>query len=329
MDKLIRPVRQSELAVFNDCLLKWYFSFYKGFLSSRINKHFWLGTLVHFCLSEFHLGRTTDPAHLFYSMADELIDYERGPQVTIGDEELDYNEVYELEQYRQLGIAMLEGYQEWISDPMNGDFEVIDTELAIYLQIEDLEGRTFTYVGRYDAVVENSEGIWIPDFKTAATFRDEDTVHTYQQFRRYPWALGRIHPEWKDEIAGAMWIALRKIEPSNRSKPPYFKRQLIDIRPDEHQGIENEVLAEATAMLTLEEKLDNGVNPRSVIYPSPKESCKWMCDYFQNGMCMLWRTGKEYYEIGEAHGTWDNDPYLEYRAEWSDAVPVVIGRRVE
>lgn len=323
---LVRPTRNSELQTFTRCRLKWYFTFILGFLSYKINWHFWLGTLVHFCLSEYHLGRTTDPAHLFYEISEDWIVAERVSSITIGGVELDYNNVADLENAQRLGIEMLAGYVDWARE--NDDIDGIDTELSYYVELEDFEDRPFTFVCRLDLLGENSEGVRVRDFKTASDFRDQKSVHTYQQFRRYPWAVRKTHEDWADDVIGSEWMALRKIAPSNRSKPPYFLRVRIDISPEEYIEIENELRAEVTDLLTTEFRLQNE-DPRRVVYPNPLERCSWDCDYSKNGLCDAWRRGHNVHEFGLAHGEWDSDPYMEYREEWSKAVPVVIGRRSE
>lgn len=325
MTELVRPVRNSELSVLRRCKLKWFFTFELGFLSSKINKHFWLGGLVHYALSEYHLGHTTDPAHLFWEIGSYLIDEERQMSVTIGDEEITYDNAAELDVALDLGVALLEGYQDWLKE----DFDTIDTELGYFVQMEDNKERPFTMVARLDRLDENSEGIRVTDFKTCADFRDQKWIDQDQQFRRYPWLVRQSNPDWADEVVGSRWLALRKVRPSSRSKPPYFMERLIDITPEEFVEIENELRAEITDLFDLEERLTQATDVRTVIYPSPMERCTWDCDYFANGLCQAWRRGLDITDFGDHFGQWGVDPYIEYRDDWSTAVPVVIGRREE
>ena len=311
--------------------MKWYLTFVLGFLSSRINKHFWLGTLVHYALSEYHMGRTTDPAHLFFEVGTELINQERGETITIDGEEIEWDNVGELEVALDLGVAMLEGYQEWFHE--NDDFDVIDTELAYYIQMEDYKERPATMVARLDRITENSDGIRVGDFKTCADFRDQKWIDQDHQFRRYPWMVREAHPDWADEVVGSEWIALRKVRESNRSKPPYFMNKLIPLDEDDFREIGRELRAELTNLFDLEHRLVeaemNGESIREIIYPNPMERCSWDCDYFANGLCQAWRRGHDVTEFGDHFGTWGVDPYIEYKDDWETAVPVVIGRREE
>lgn len=323
---LVRPVRNSELSVLRRCKLKWYFTFVLGFLSAKINKHFWLGGLVHFALSEYYMGRTSDPAHLFYQVGLELINEERIEPILIDGEEIEFDNVAELEIALELGVAMLEGYQEWAKQD---DFDVIDTELAYYIQMEDFQDRPFTMVARMDRITENSEGIRVGDFKTCADFRDQKWIDQDQQFRRYPWMITKAHEDWADDVIGSEWIGLRKQAETSRSKPPYFMNKLIDLTTEDFIEIERELRAEITDLFDLEQQLVETENPRDVIYPNPMERCSWDCDYFANGLCQAWRRGLDVTEFGDHFGQWGIDPYIEYRDDWATAVPVVIGRREE
>ncbi len=322
---LIRPVRNSELSVLRRCKLKWYFTFVLGFLSARINKHFWLGGLIHFCLSEFHLGRTTEPAHLFYDIGRDFIDNEQMDAISVSGVAIDFEDLADLEKYLTLGTAMLEGYVDWYTD----DFTVLDTELGFYVQMKDHLDRIFTMVARLDVLAEDSEGLRVKDFKTCADFRDEKWIDLDQQFRRYPWMVKQAHPDWADDVVGSEWVALRKMAPSSRSKPPYFKSKKIDLTPEDYVEIERELKAEVTDLFDFEEQVADAEDIRDVVYPNPMERCTWDCDYFSNGLCQAWRRGLDVTEFGEHFGQWGVDPYIEYRDEWKTAVPVIIGRREE
>ena len=321
-----RFVRNSETGVWRRCRLKWYLSFYLGFLSARINSAFWLGTLVHHVLSEWYLGRTTDPAHMFWELGSTLIDYERMESITIEGVDLDFNNVAELEEVLAMGVVMIEGYVEWAE--RTDDFDVIDSELSYYMPMLDGLGREFTFVCKLDLLTESTEGIRVRDFKTAKDFRARETVHLDSQFRRYPLIVRLAHPDWAKDVVGSEWVGLRKIIPSNRSKPPYFDRVPIDLTAEEYASTEMELLVEVTDILSVEEELNHkGSNHRAHIYPNPTMNCSWDCDFFKNGMCVFWRSGGDVTEYGLHHGTFGNDAYAEYRDEDESSVLVTIGRR--
>ena len=227
--------------------MKWYISHVLGFKSTVTNPNFWLGTLVHHVLSEWYLGRTPDPELMFYQIGLEQIEEMRSAKITSQGIDLDLEHIAVLEKWLRVGTEMMAGYVIW--DAKHRDFDVIDSEVSYYIDLEDAKGRPFTFVGRFDLLTENSEGIRVTDFKTAADFRAMTTVHTDMQFRRYPWMVMEAHPEWADQVAGSMWIGLRKIAPSGRSKPPYFERVLIDLSPGEFEQVKREVQAEAADII--------------------------------------------------------------------------------
>lgn len=321
---MVRYVRNSETSLWRECRLKWYLSYYRGFLTDRVNPKFWLGTLVHYALSEWYRGHVSDPAHLFWWLAEESIQQERGLSIEIDGEDLGFDQLVELEEAQALGLAMVEGYVEWAAE-FHNDFEVLDSEIAYYIELTDYNDRPFTFVARLDLLAEDSEGIRVHDFKTAKDFRAKDTVHADPQFRRYAWVLTEAHPHWAGDVVGSMWVGLRKIVPSARSKPPYYDRVPVDLTFDEIDGTKREVLAEVTDMLEVEEWLKGDETDRKFIFPNPTMDCAWRCQYFRNGMCNAWRAGQDVTELGSMSGTWGNDPYKEYREDDETAVP--IGRR--
>ena len=317
-----RFIRNSETSTWRECRLKWYLTFILGFQSNRVNPHFWLGTLVHLALSEWYLGNVPNPAHFFWEIANETLSQMRTEKITAEGVDLDLDNLADLDKFLLVGVAMLEGYEDW--DKENRDFDVIDSELSYYIDLEDANGTPFTFVGRFDILTENSEGIRVRDFKTAADFRAMTTIHTDMQFRRYPWMVRAAHPKWKDQVVGSMWLGLRKIVPSGRSKPPYFNRVLIDLTEGEFEQVEREVKAEAADMIGVEQDLALGsTDPRDFIYPSPSVDCSWRCDFFKNGLCSLWRAGTDNVtDFGQGYGNWGNDPYKEYREDFDGAVTI-------
>lgn len=322
----VRYLRNSESEVWRDCKLKWYLSYYLGFLSDTTIANFWLGNFVHYCLSEWYLGRCKNPAQLFWMISEEWLNQRRGFSISIDGEELEFDDLAEIEEYQMLGVEMLEGYVEWAET--HDDFDVLDSELAYYIPLTDHNGREFTFVCRIDLLSENSEGIWVRDFKTAKDLRDSETVHTYMQFRRYPWAIAKAHPDWAEDVKGSVWVALRKMSPATnpRSKPPYYDNQEIDLTPNEIEQVEFELLAEATEILEAEFLLNDGVKPRHLIYPTPTFDCKWKCQFYKNGLCLNWRQGLDVTAAGELHGSWGNDHYEEYKTD-DEASVLTIGRR--
>lgn len=315
-----RFVRNSETSIWRECRLKWYLTFVLGFETNRVNPAFWLGTLVHLALSEWYLGKTTDPAHLFYEIGGETIDQMRTEKITAEGKDLDLDNLGELEKWHRIGTVMLEGYQEW--DATHRDFDVLDSELSYYVDLEDANGVPFTFVGRFDILTENSEGIRVGDFKTAADFRAMKTIHTDMQFRRYPWMVREAHPQWADQVVGSMWLGLRKIAPSSRSKPPYFERVLIDLTESEYEQVKREVQAEVAEITSVEAGILEGHDERLMIYPSPTVDCTWKCDYFRNGLCSIFRSGLDPTDYGQNYGSWGNDPYKEYRDDFDGAVTI-------
>ncbi len=314
----LRLVRNSETSTWRECRLKWYLTYVAGFDGHGVNPNFWLGNLVHYVLSEWYLKRTTDPAHLFWELAEASLKELQEGTISLEGEEVYVENIGELTKWQRIGTAMVEGYQIWDAD--HRDFDVIDSELSYFIDLETLNGQPFTFVGRLDLLTENSEGIRVHDFKTAADFRAAKWIDQDPQFRRYPWMVRQAHPDWAEDVVGSMWVGLRKIEPSKRSKPPYFDRVPIDLTAAEYEQVGVELLAEVTEILMTENALAAGQPMREVIYPSPTVDCTWRCDFYRNGLCQVFRSGRDPLDFGQNYGTWGKDNYEEYKLDIKGAV---------
>lgn len=280
---------------------------------------------MHWVLSEWYLGKIDNPAHAFWFIGTETIAEERADSIQIEGMDLDVEGIEALDAALMLGTSMIEGFVEWAAK-QHDDFDVLDTELALFVDLIDNQGRPFTYAVRFDMLAEDSEGLWVKDFKTAKDFRARETVDQDPQFRRYPMILRKAYPDWADDVRGSEWVGLRKIIPSGRSKPPYFDRIKIDIAEREYEHIENELVAEVTDIFNVEDLLRSGVPVRNIIYASPTFNCAWNCDFFNNGMCRAWRSGLDITDLAEANGTLGHDPYEEYRVEFGGSVATTSRR---
>jgi hypothetical protein len=81
-----------------------------------------------------------------------------------------------------------------------------------------------------------------------------------------------------------------------------------------------ELVAEVTQILQTETFLREGGEVREVIYPSPTVDCGWRCEYFRNGLCQVYRSGRDPSDFGQNYGSWGNDPYAEYKIDIKEAV---------
>lgn len=154
----IPAVHVSEIKSFLRCRLAWYWSAPppRGFglepLVSRPALHF--GRLMHEALQ---IGY--DTGQPFAEVFRELSIKERAamPQSTLFEDE-----VATISEQQSLGIAMMEGYQKWAAEKdTNYKFLALETSWhGIRL------GRRIPAAGRFDAVVQRPDGIWILDFKT-------------------------------------------------------------------------------------------------------------------------------------------------------------------
>jgi hypothetical protein len=111
-----------------------------------------------------------------------------------------------------LGIAMLEGYQEWAA-VKDKDCKFLATETNWHgIRL----GRRIPAAGRFDAIVERPDGLWVLDFKTT---RSNDTDWTQQdlQATMYVHAARQLYGR---QVRGIIFRFLLK-------KAPWDYNQLI------------------------------------------------------------------------------------------------------
>ena len=151
-------VHISEVKSFLRCRLAWYWSAPKprGFnlepIAERPALHF--GRLVHEAL-QVGYDSVTPYADAFRDLA------------AAANTSLPGSSMYEEERQKQteLGARMLAGYQDWATY----EDKVHNTRfLSMETKWEDVRIGRIKFAGRFDAVIERDDGLWILDFKTTS-----------------------------------------------------------------------------------------------------------------------------------------------------------------
>lgn len=177
-------VHQSELKTFLKCRLAWFWTGPKprglNLEPKRIASPLSFGRLTHQALQ---LGY--DQELPFETVWD-----------SIAPEEADYD----------LGRAMMAGYQTWAEE---ADKEVTFLSTEMHWEVERM-------AGRFDAVVQRSDGIWVLDFKTTK-YQDTSWTRTALQATIYTWAARTLFGK---KVRGMLYRFLRK-------KAPYTYEDLI------------------------------------------------------------------------------------------------------
>ena len=154
----IPAVHISGVRTFLQCRLKWYWSAPppRGLgLEPVVSKPaLHLGRLVHEALEiGYDTGRPFAEAYKELAMKE---------QAGMAQSSLFKDEAATISEQQTLGIAMLEGYQKWAA-LKDKDYKFLALETNWHgIRL----GRRIPAAGRFDAVVERPDGVWILDFKT-------------------------------------------------------------------------------------------------------------------------------------------------------------------
>ena len=211
----------TERQEFKECRRRWDFASLsrQGLEPNRPAVALWFGTGIHHALELWYSGQETDIAKAWLDWYDTELARLEESQTVLWDEQKKA-----LEETRDLGQKMLEGYEIWASvedyKPQFGFKKVLYTEREFAVYVPDEHGQAYRFtdgngqeweiwlVGRLDMVVEDFDGrVWVLDHKTSKDRLDEDILILDDQMTMYLWAAQQIlqHP-----IEGCYYNVLRK-----------------------------------------------------------------------------------------------------------------------
>lgn len=309
-----RYVTNSEIQTFKRCRRKWWLAYYRKLEAVRpeaagVRR---LGTRLHEALAEHYSSRGKDPIMVF--MQGFADDYERA-RATF-DAELEKT----LEKDLALGRIMLEGYLEWVaSEGMDSDLTVIadedDIAVPINAEFKDGQGRVVNLLGKLDVRVQRhiDGAVGFLDHKSVGSFEAATkTLHMDEQMQMYL-TLERLTNVAGTHIAGAWYNMLRRVKRTATAKPPFYHREFITFNPAQLQSFWERTVNTIIDILTLEHRLGiEGVDPRTIAYPSPRADCTWSCDFFLS--CSMFDDGsavERFIDVAFKTG----DPIARYRSD--------------
>jgi hypothetical protein len=180
--------------------------------------YYWFGTGFHFALEDYHGYRRFDsPADAFRAYVDAT---KRTPS---------YPPPSDYEEMTQLGIGMLDYYEEWLDARGSmvtlevGGVPQVEVNFQIPIPLDpDLLARygfdRAVYCGTIDRVVVDELGqLWPGDYKTAKQFPDGKHLDTDPQISAYCWAAQHIY---NMPIGGFFYMQFKKSLPH---EPAFLK----------------------------------------------------------------------------------------------------------
>jgi RecB family exonuclease len=259
----------SEIQTFKQCRRKWYLRYYLGWKQrdkvKRVARD--TGILVHEALHDYYTGRVNDET-AFEWLADR-----RTEDMTMAQA----HEVETLTEVYKLAAAVLEGYFDWRSTTGADDqFTITGSEVTLEAP-SPVDG--VTLFGIIDLIGEHTDGdIVVLDTKVVASI--EETVrmlHLNEQALMY--ALLATVNDGGQRPFRVVWNMLKRSKRTARANPPFYERYELTISPGQLELFYEQLHGVISTMLELEQRLDNGVSPNSLMYPTPTKDCTWSCEF--------------------------------------------------
>ena len=297
----------SEEVAFKTCRLAHLFQYEHNYGPRLTNRKLSLGINVHGGLEVLYLGGSRED--IFDRM--EQHSEERWAEIQEVGADKDVNTRVEFIKDRDLAVAMVNGYMDWVTiERIDDGYETVSVEEKLYMQVP---GACAVMPLKMDLLQRKTKTglLRVVDFKTAASFSTD--LFKYQRSEQNGnYALG-VYAVYGERPTEMSYRELRKMAPSTnpKSKPPYFREVLVRLTPEEMV-----TRAEEYAKVTVE-RFDSD----RAIYANPSACCgSWKNDW--QAPCLKVSQGMSPLEALEAsHNYAPRDSYERYDDD-SEALPV-------
>lgn len=286
----------SEFFMWQRCKRDWFLHYYLGYVpdAEEVTGNRILGIRIHAALEGYY-GYQLDPLTVLGLLY--RFELEASPEYES-----------ELVRERDLAMAMVEGYIEWLaSTGADAGLTVIGTESEVTVPLPGVEGVNLR--ARLDRVqLDESTGLLsFVDDKTAASFERHEILMLNPQFRFYSLvqklAVGLSLNQ--PRVLGGVVNTLRRVKRSDKSKPPYYQRdpfryneQMINATLLKVQGLARQIVAmrrqldriytEHGGSLAVLDAFQLEHLPPTVI----ETDCSWRCPFVQ--LCPMLDDGSDW-----------------------------------
>lgn len=295
-----RRFSTSEEKAWKTCRLAHLFKYGLRFSPTFTNRKLSLGTIVHKGLEAYYLGFSAED--LGGGMS--LLNAERWEEIVEAGLADDEKVKKDFAKDTIMAVEMVFNYIKWVTEEgLDDDYETVGTEVTGSINIPGFDLAVLPV--KMDLIQRNlrTERLRIIDFKTAAQFSTNMLAYQMgEQTGNYNLGVFAMYDEFATEFS---YRELRKIVPSARSKPPYFRHLDFVMLKEEMATRLEDWKAAATEAL----------NPDRAIYPSPANCCgSWMNDW--QVPCLKVYGGMDPLEaLEDSDGFAPRDPYERYGEE--------------
>lgn len=261
----------TEIQTFKRCKRKWYLRYHLGWKQRekvrRVARD--TGIVVHEALHQYY-ANNRDEEGAIRLIADRSV------------EDISMAQAHEVEtvtEVYKLANIIVDGYFAWLDETGNDDrFNITGSEMMLEAP-SPVDG--VTLFGIVDLIGSHVDGdIVVLDTKVVASI--EETVrmlHLNEQALMYA-VLAKVNDPNPNRPFRVVWSMLKRSKRTARARPPFYDRYELVISPGQLEVFYEQLHGVITAMLELEAKLNAGVSPNSVAFPSPTKDCTWECEFF-------------------------------------------------
>lgn len=277
----------SEMVCFRRCKRKWWLSHHRNLVPHAQNAYgspLSIGNLVHDALALYY-----DP---IYRLNPVLYAQDKVNSV------IELEPAFEVEILKEWDLVeiMLLGYIEWLEETgADSDLRFMGSERKVEVKMTD----DVTLISKLDAPVEQvSDGAKLAlEHKTVTSLERPldvlkiDTQLLTEHLVRFLDAVekGATQEEAYDQCHGVLYNMLRKVKRTSRANPPFYGRVTVPHNIHELRNHWKHVMAVASEIQELHEKLDEGGSHHSLVPPSPDTSCKFSCQFVK--ICHMFDDG--------------------------------------
>jgi RecB family exonuclease len=283
---LIPPVSNSELQTWIDCHRRWYLQNYRE-LGPKQNERsltgaLSFGTRIHECLERMYVTGE-DPLEVYEELHSKSVYDLLHREAEFGFIDSDLRK--KLQDERELGHAMLEGYVAWTQET-GVDEDIIVTGSEIVVEVASgipgvkLRGKLDQRVTRR---IDNAR--LFRDFKTAASLTDgprmlpiDEQMKYYMMLERLD-SLAKTGDEPPEPTQGGLYTMLKKVKRTGRANPPFYDQVEVHHNRRELESMWLRTHRRINEILEARRELDAGGDHRYWVYPRPSRDCTWKCPF--------------------------------------------------
>jgi hypothetical protein len=190
--------------------------------------------------------------------------------------------------------AVVSGYVEWLSETgADQEYDVLGSEVTMVADVKDeISDRVVRVISLQDARVRrrtDNVRLFI-DHKTVGDLVAKTiTLPMNEQMLHYHLVEWLNTPEGETRCDGALWNMLKKNKRTDRAKPPFYERLEVPHNMHEIESYRRRLLTHARQIQEMTAALDAGAHHLDVVPPTPTDTCRWDCDFFN--VCRLFDDG--------------------------------------